>query len=270
MTAKSDHHAAAFLLGLIPTGTSPRDFFTTYKLDSANDSSLRLAAQDDARGYVYNATISFLSGLAGLHNQEGAWAVTKMYYSVFYSARAALCRSNLVIFHVPKSGGDGHTQYQIRVQPGNRAEVVEKPPSTHKLVAKRFRETAYPFFMRGLQIDGVDPVLWLMQLREYWQYRAARFLDPELPDVFEAIDTRKAPRLLGEYARDTEGVFLADRTHAALAVPFRLLLWALSEDELLSPGVVDREDVAYLRKLCRVGGLKLTALDQHLPNQRAG
>jgi hypothetical protein len=213
---------------------------------------------------VYNAVVSFLGGIGGLHTQQAAWAVTKMYYAAFYVGRAALCRGRHVIFHVPRQGGDGHTQYEIRIAVGQKAIMVDKPPSTHKLVALRFQQSGYPVFMRGLTIDGVDPIRWLMDQREYWQYRAGRFPDPDLPTVLDQIDTTRVQRLLAEYAADRTGVYLSDPTHAVVSVPFRLVEWALSLESLLSPGVVSTEDLRYLRKRCCIGSQTLTSIGRHL------
>ena len=264
MTPKSGNNAGNYLLGLVPAGSVPKTFFASYILTAGDATTLRAAAQDDARRYVYNAAVSFLGALAGLHVQHSAWAVTKLYYTAFYVGRAALCRSSHVIFHVPRGKPGSYTQYEIHARPGWQATVVDDLPSTHKLVAARFKQVGYPAFMQSLVIDGRDPVVWLMELREYWQYRAGRFSDPDMPDVLEHIDPAKAPRLLEEYAADKTGAYLADRAHAIVSVPFRLLAWALGEDRLLSTGVVDLEDIGYLRRRCRIGGLKLGAIDRYL------
>lgn len=264
MNGKSGNNAAAFFVNRIPTGTLPKVYFASYAINASDETALRSAAAQDARRFVYNAAVSFINGVAGLHTRQSAWAVTKMYYTAFYVGRAALCRSGLVIFHVPKGSSTGHTQYEIRIATGQQAAIVDKPASTHKLVAKRFRETGYPPFMRSLQVDGDDPLGWLMDQREYWQYRAGRFPDPEVPDVLEKMEPAIMSRLLAAYAADTSGVYLADRSHALVAIPFRLVAWALSQDSLLSPGVVEVDDVTYLRKNCRVGGRQLSALYRYL------
>jgi hypothetical protein len=265
MTGKSGNSAAKFLLDRIPVGVAAKDFLANYQVSDRDEPSLREAANEDARKYVYNAVVSFLGGISGIHSQNAAWAVTKMYYVAFYIGRAALCRSGIVVFHVPKPNGNGNTQYQICISPGMKATIVSKPPSTHKLVAELFREKAkYPGFMRGLVVDEIDPIAWLMEQREYWQYRAGRFPDPDMPDLFDQIDPRRLSQVLTAYAEDTTGTYLADRSHALVSIPFRLLLWSLSQEPILSPGIVDPEDVTYLEKQCRIGGQKLSVLCRHL------
>jgi hypothetical protein len=264
MMGKSGNNAANYLLDMVPASSNPRLFLSNYSLTGPDELTLRAAVTEDARKHVYNATVSFLGGISGLHTLHAAWAVTKMYYTVFYVARAALCRSGLVIFHVPKQGSSGHTQYKLRISAGEQAKIVDKPRSTHKLAAAEFRQTGYPSFMQGLEIDGKDPLEWLMEQREYWQYRAGRFPDPDLPDVLRKFGAGSAPRLLAEYENDAIGVFLADPDHALIAVPFRLLLWAMKADSLLSPGVVDEEDMAHLSRCCRIGGNQLTAIHRLL------
>ncbi len=260
----SESSVGRYLRGQIPHGIVPKVFFSTYVLNSDAASALALAANEDARKYVYNAVVTFLSGIAGLHTQQVGWTVTKMYYTAFYIGRATLCRTRHVIFHVPKESGKGHTQYEIRVNVGQGAEIVSKTPSTHKLVALRFQQNGYPAFMRGLTIDGIDPISWLMDKREYCQYRAARFPDPDIPGILDKFDTRKAQRLLMEYAADSKGVYLSDPDHAVISIPFRLVQWALSEESLLSPGIVDIGDIAYLRKRCCIGKQTLNSISQNL------
>ena len=260
----SGSNAGKYLLGRVPTGDEPKVFFSAYILDTVAESLLIKYAREDARQYVYNAVVSFLGGIGGLHTHQAAWTVTKMYYTAFYVGRAALCRARHVIFHVPRHGSNGHTQYEIRIAVGQKAKVVDKPPSTHKLVAFRFQQIGYPVFMRGLTIDGIDPINWLMDQREYWQYRAGRFPDPDLPTILDQIDTTKAQRLLAEYSADRTGVYLSDPAHAVVSVPFRLVEWALSMESLLSPGVVDAEDLRYLRRRCSIGSQMLTSIGRHL------
>lgn len=254
----------SYLLKHVPNGVTAREYFDHFTLDSKSESILKAIACEDARRYTYNAIVSFLGAVGGLSTQQAAWAVTKLYYCAFYVGRAALCRANVIVFHAPKPSGGGNTQYELIVRAGQKAIVVKKLPSTHKFVAQRFREEGYPDFMTGLEVDGQDPFRWLMDQREYWQYRADRFSDPSMPDVLARVDIAKAQRLLEEYASDRKGIFLSDPDHALLAIPFRLVSWALSRESLLSSGVADVEELAYLRKRCRIGKQVLTGIQRLL------
>ena len=260
----STSSTGTYFLNLIPVGIQPKIFFETYSLSTGDETALVAASREDTRRYTYNAVASFLGGIAGLYAQQTVWAVTKMYYSAFYIGRAALSRGGHLIFHVPKANGRGNTQYEIKAIAGQRAVIVDKYPSTHKLVAYRFQEMGYPAFMAGLTIDGVDPLQWLMEQREFWQYRAGRFCDPDLPSTLDQIDISKAQRFLAEYAADRTGLYLSDPAHALVAVPFRLVTWALSLESILSPGVVDEPDIAHLRKRCSVGRQTLSVISQYL------
>src|SRR3989442_10589304 len=113
--------------------------------------------------------------------------------------------------------------------------------------------------MKGLTIQAADPLHWLMDQREYWQYRSGRFSDPDLPKVLVQVNVDKAQRMLAEYSADTKGLYLADPDHALVAVPFRLLEWSLSQGNLVSAGIVEPEELIYLRKRCRMGNQTLSA-----------
>lgn len=256
----SQSSCGTYLLGLIPSGVTAKDHFVSFTVNSHSESVLRGYACEDARRYIYNSVVSFLGGIGGLYTQQAAWAVTKLYYSAFYVGRAALCRADRVIFHAPKPFGSGHTQYELIVRAGQKATVASNPPSTHKLVAHRFQAAGYPGFMAALEIDGQDPFQWLMEQREYYQYRISRFSDPQMPDVLAKFDTTRAQRLLAEYAGDSTGLYLSDRDHALLAIPFRLITWALSYEPLTTDGVIDEDDLEYLRKRCQIGNQILTGI----------
>lgn len=160
MILKSDYNAANYVLGLVPATVKPKSFLETYTLTSADVSTLRTAADEDARRYVYNGCASFLAGLSSFCAQSGVWTVTQMYYTVFYLARAALCRGQNLVFHVPKDTKGAFTQFTLNIGIGARPKVASEMPSTHKLVAELFKSVGYPKFMQGLQIAGDDPFHW--------------------------------------------------------------------------------------------------------------
>lgn len=253
-----------YLLGRIPPGSTSKEHFSGYIVSAADEAILRQCAREDGRRYVYNGAASFLGAISGLHAGQSAWCVTQLYYAVFYFGRASLCRTDHIIFHAPKQNGSGFTQYELRLTAGAQATVVANPPSTHKLVAARFKQYGYPSFMTGLILDGMDPILWLMEKREYWQYRASRFPDPDSPPELDKFDTCKAQRLLEAYSNDKIGIYLSDLTHAIVSIPFRLAIWALNVESLVSTGGASEEDVKYLHSRCRVGRQMLTALQRHI------
>lgn len=261
MILKSDYNAANYMLGLVPANAQPKAFLETYALTAGDVSTLNLASVQDARRYVYNGCVSFLSGLGSFCEQESVWTVTKMYYTVFYLARASLCRDKSLIYHVPKETV-GHTQLSLKVVLGAKSKVESKIPSTHKLVAARFKEAGYPSFMQGLQIAGLDPIEWIMSQREHWQYRCGRFPDPDFPDALASLNPKKVSQYLEAYSRDATGVFLADESHALVSLPFRLLEWSLAKQTLASPGVVEKGDIRYLKGQCRIGKQQVSAIER--------
>ena len=58
---------------------------------SANDAAAFAAAlQDDARDAIYSGALSITEAIQGLDRQLYSWTTVKLYYSVFYLARASL------------------------------------------------------------------------------------------------------------------------------------------------------------------------------------
>ena len=252
----------SYLLKRIPSGTAGKLFFQNYVVTASDQSLLQAAAKEDSYRYAYNGVLSFLGGLSGLCSREAGWAIARMYYSAFYIARASLCRNGHLIFHVPKEGTSSHTQYELKVAAGERAEI-SRIPSTHKLVADRFKKGGYPTFMQGLVVEGDDPLEWLMEQREFWQYRSARFPDPDFPSILAQIDTQKLQRFLSAYEEDKLGVYLSDPGHALIAIPFRLVIWYLSGAPFESTDVFTAEDFAHLRRSCIAGRQQVTAISRH-------
>ncbi len=263
MSSQPINAAGTYLLSRIPAGAPAKDFFQTYALGSSDLAALSAAATEDASRYAYSGVASFLGGVSSLHTRQFAWAVTKLYYSAFYVARAVLCRNGKIFFHAPKPAGGGHTQYEISAALGGMA-TSGGSPSTHKIVAARFKQIGYPSFMQSLVIDGSDPIAWLTDQREYWQYRAARFPDPNSPAVLDRIEIEKIQKHLAAYESDPTGVYLADPGHAVVALPFRLVAWSLSVNFLRGSAVITTEDLAYLSKMCLVGKQKMTAISKLL------
>jgi hypothetical protein len=263
MSAQSGSGAGVYLLKRIPAGVTGKVFFQDYVVNAIDQSSLAAAAKDDSYRYAYNGIVSFLGALSGLRNNQAAWAVTKMYYSAFYIARATLCRNGHLIFHVPKEGTSRYTQYELKVSAGERAST-SSISSTHKLVASLFQKSGYPTFMQGLVIDGLDPINWLMEQREYWQYRSGRFSDPEFPRILAELDTQRLQRFLTAYEQDERGIYLSDPDHALIAIPFRLVTWYLSIASFAGTSLFTPEDFAHLQKSCIAGNQKLTPISRLL------
>ncbi len=264
MTLKSDYCATNYVLQLVPKSSPAHLYLRDRILGAEEADKLRIAAAEDARRYLYNGCASFLGAMQSFHKQEAVWTITKMYYAVFYMMRAALCRSNFIIFHVRKGNSSTHTQFTLSILDGAKPELTPDFPSTHKLVAKVFKDSGYPAFMTGLQVGGDDPIQWLLQQREYWQYRCGRFPDPEYPDALAALDPAKLSLLLETYSGDNTGAYLSDPAHAMVALPFRLLDWSMAAASFLMKGIVDQEDVNHLRRQCRISKQKLSAVDRLL------
>lgn len=251
------------MLKRITPGTSGKVFFQSYILSAADQAVLEAAADEDGYKYAYNGAVSFLGALAGLSKHQAAWAVTKLYYCAFYVARAILCRRRYVVFHVPKEGTNGNTQFELRIAAGERSTVATIP-STHHLIAKRFEKSGYPTFMQGLVVDGLDPMEWLMEQREFWQYRSGRFSDPIYPKILARVDMQRVQRLLSTYESDGSGIYISDPEHAMIAIPFRLLTWCLAQAPLRSASMLDSDDLAFLEKSCTTGSQHVSAVSRYL------
>ncbi|MEZ5673130.1 MAG: hypothetical protein R3E08_12450 [Thiotrichaceae bacterium] len=196
-------------------------------LNSEQVQQLQEALIGDAQSYLYNGIISFGAAVQSIGAENYGWAIVKLYYSVFYLARAKLAIGQQVTFVY-----DGKKPYLLslsskdilQLQTGNYAG------STHKLILhwlpKRFQNSS---LVNSLVSKGSIPVLeWLMKQRECANYNSARMPDPEPPKILKKIvETDNINEWLKTYKHDS--VYVTDEEHVCLAYPFLLIIDILQD-----------------------------------------
>lgn len=230
--------------------------FTSLSLSQAQETELREHLQVDAKGFYYNALVSFLQGIVSLRNNSISWACVELYYSVYYSLRAQLAYHQYAL--IRKKG-----LYLLKVTQGQSPikKSNKKYNNDHGGAINHFKDIFQDSdYLCSNNIDGKDFYDWLMDLRETTHYRNITFNEPGQFDILEKIilNVRKGKdavkNLLAEFEGDW-GSFCFAEEYAWLAGPYKKiqevnLLYQSSNEHL------DDEQIKYIGDLLSSLGLE--------------
>ncbi|MCA1939485.1 MAG: HEPN domain-containing protein [Caenispirillum bisanense] len=177
--------------------------------------------QADASRCLYSALISIADALRGVESGYYSWSAVKLYYSVFYSLRAALALSNVCIYYQ----GTSPRWAQIRV-----GSLPQKPTktggnNTHKVVLDLFAVKHEQSVILSQSIEELDPLKWMQKMREKFNYKDAKFCEPSVPECFHRIVRVGVRKSLSAYMADRAYMYAFDRDHAIVAYPLEVLKW---------------------------------------------
>ncbi len=182
---------------------------------------LAASLHDDARDAIYSGVLSIAEAIQGLDRQLFSWTTVKLYYSVFYLARAALALNGIGIIYPDK------TPYAWIAAAGNTP--TKRAGTTHKAVLDAFRLYRKGSVLVSQQIGTEDPFAWLMSKRESVNYKVPKFCEPSAPSHFKFIEQHGVRRLVGDYVADDSHLFTFDPDHAMLAFPIAGLKLLLND-----------------------------------------
>lgn len=181
-----------------------------------------LLVQDSVALYT-KAIQTFSQALTGLYRKEFAWAVVKMYYSVFYAMRCELHASSVIAVK------NGSIFYTTNVVGATFNSIQEK--ESHQTYIKLRKTLPASVISHDTLLDndieaGSDVYSWMCSNRERVNYHSKHFADPEPDDVLAKIFnnyvlTHKMTDLLNLYESDL--LYCFDTDHATVAVPYRKL-----------------------------------------------
>lgn len=224
--------AARVLAGLASSAISSR------ALTAIEAATLAASLQDDARDAIYSGVLSIAEAIQGLDRQLYSWTTVKLYYSVFYFARAALGLHGVGIIYPDR------TPYAWIAAAGQTP--TKRAGTTHKAVLDAFKLYRNGDVLISQQIGTEDPFAWMMAKRESVNYKVPRFCEPSVPPHFKFIEKYGVRRLVGDYVADDSHLFTFDPDHAMLAFPIAGLKLLLND--LKRSGAADLlpEDATYL------------------------
>lgn len=194
-----------------------------YTLSAADVATIAPLLTQDAVALYTKAIQTFSQALAGLQRKEFAWAVVKMYYSVFYAMRCELHASSVLAVK------NGSIFYTTNVAGASFSSIQEK--GSHQTYIKLRKTLPASVISHDTLLDndieaGVDVYSWMCSNRERVNYHSKHFADPEPDDVLTKIYynymlTHKTTDMLNLY--DSDLLYCFDTDHATVAVPYRKL-----------------------------------------------
>ena len=211
-------------------------------LTSAEASALSAALVQDARDAIYSGALTIAEAVQGLHRRQFTWATVKLYYSVFYLARATLALSGTCIFYVNK------TPYTWISAAGDAPK--KRSGTTHKVVLDAFK-THLPGHVLVSQPIGVDdPYEWLAARREAANYKLARFSEPDAPAHFKIVEKHGVRQPLRDYLADDVHLFTFDPDHAMLSLPVAAIKAVLVLLRQSTGAGLSVDDCAFVARQC--------------------
>lgn len=207
--------ADAYVANLLPLGT-PKANVRLRVITPMEAVTLENALLADAVDFYYSAWVSFMDALRGIQSCCGTWATVKLYYSTFYTLRAALALGKICTFHV------GHPSFVVKAISGQTpSSCTDK--GTHKTVLNTFNREYPNHSLVSQQIDLQNALDWLVDKRETANYHLARFNDPDFSQEFNFINKQGLRMTLGTYLADPTFLYVFDPDHAIVAYPLRAL-----------------------------------------------
>lgn len=213
---------------------------STTKLDNINSQTLCNHLYHDAASYLYSAIISIGDAMHGIKNNYYSWASVKLYYSVFYAIRAILSTKKTCLFYI------GTKPYSIHVSNGESAR--KENGTTHKVIYTIY-ERLYPNDPVFTQlIDMSKPLNWLMNQRENSNYKNARFLEPETPEIYKKIIINMRNNIEG-YIKNENYLYTFDKDHSILSLPIHIVIEAIDAYSSLMTSHITADEATFLSSL---------------------
>jgi hypothetical protein len=247
----------AYVANLLPLGT-PKAVARLRVITPLEAATLESALLADAVDLYYSAWVSFMDALRGIQARCGTWATVKLYYSTFYTLRAALALGKVCAFHV------GSSSFSVKAIAGETPRSCADK-GTHKTVMNTFNREYPAHSLVSQQIDLQNPLDWLVDRREAVNYRHARFSEPDFPQEFDFVIEGGLRRTLATYLADSTLLYVFDPDHAIVAYPLRAL--QMIGDQMLAatiPLSLSSEEQSFLKSKASDKSGNLTALVEEM------
>ena len=132
-------------------------------------------AQADSKNYFFNGILTFSEAVNGLREGNYSWSVIKFYYSVYYLLRASLYINKIIFIHHKGI-------YRLEIKKGTTPlrKNNKQYNSDHKGTIKHFIDLFSDIdILLSNQIENMTTYEWLMDKREYVNYRIRKFSEPQ-------------------------------------------------------------------------------------------
>lgn len=167
----------------------------------------------DAKNYYFSSLVTLASALHGINNRFYSWSIIKLYYMVFYILRGILALQGYCVYYRASAPSC------IRAIEGSELEGPKKRKSTHQTVIDLYSEFNHRSSLLSQPIDQKNPLIWLQENREYYNYKVAKLVEPDSPPCLKLMLEFGVRQALSNYYNDDNYTYTFDPDHAMVAYP---------------------------------------------------
>lgn len=147
--------------------------------DSAKEILTNLAISD-SRNYFFNGLLTFAEAIEGLKKGNYSWSVIKFYYSVYYFLRASMYVKGIIFIHQK-----GIYRLELKKNEKPLKKNGRGYNSDHQGTINHFIDLySNSDILLSNMIEDVETYKWLLDKREYVNYRIGRFSEPVKYDFY--------------------------------------------------------------------------------------
>ncbi len=241
------HKAQVYINQSLFSDITSKTEIEKHALNNLEAANLLKHLRNDSTSYLYSAIISISDATVGIKNQSLTWATIKLYYATYYAIRSLLAMNGICIFYI-KTTPKKSTPFILNALPGKMARK-SNISQTHKLVLEEFMKQDIEPLILSQEIDGKNPLDWIIDKREEANYKNAKFIEPEIPNYFKKIVNLGVRRVIKEYLLDNSCLYSFDSDHAILAYPLKVVQIAYNQIHQIDRSLFQKDDVKYLCKL---------------------
>ena len=215
-----------------------KDFKSAFLVGAASEYLLKEDLKKDSLDYYYKGLLSLAQALDECKKTRYSWATVKLYYSLFYFLRASLAIKGIGFYRKERD------LLRLDTKKGNLLAVCKEngriANSDHKATLGLFKELyGNTDILQSNQIEYKNSYQWLVEKREWINYKVRVFQEPECPDFWEETDKyirkSKFVNIISDYFNDSSFIYCFQPENACLALPIQRFIKTQNEISLVFP-----------------------------------
>ncbi|MBR4563291.1 MAG: hypothetical protein IKO26_02435 [Paludibacteraceae bacterium] len=195
--------------------------FRTFEVTLLNLRDLIDACMEDSVGFYYNALLSFLEGVCQLSDRQYSWGIVKLYYTVYYCARAQLGFNKYVVIRKQNE------LYDLHLLSGEKPHY-NKSRNDHNLVIELYYKKFPTNNVFSNNVEDQRFTNYMMNLREITNYKLQAMKDPLRLEIFETLnESQKAGKSISAFLIDClkdMSLYCFNSKYAYLVTTYKMLL----------------------------------------------
>lgn len=221
-TNSERHRVQLFVEGKIgcPDSDSLPSFQTSlesYQISGLDRPLIQACATEDAESYFRKSLQSYLQGLLGLHKSHETWSMVKFYYACFYMLRADLLYNNYSTLRCKNI-----YTLELKLNEKPKKKTGNEFRGDHKATIKIYKDAFPAEILLSQAIDGKNPLDWLVEKREWVNYRRKDFIDGQgMPGLSD--ESQSYPSQIESCCQDDIPIFCFDPDVACLTYPTKFI-----------------------------------------------